>query len=147
LGVARPKEEIVDGELVQDLPASERFFAGGDSTIRGFARDSVGTASTLAADGFPRGGDAEIILNAELRMPVKGPIGAVMFVDGGNVFSRASDLSLSELRWSLGFGGRYVSPIGPLRLDIGFPTDRRFIGDTGNLEKRFQIHFSMGHAF
>jgi outer membrane protein assembly factor BamA len=147
LGVARPKEEIVDGELVQDLPASERFFAGGDSTIRGFARDSVGTASTLAADGFPRGGDAEIILNAELRMPVKGPIGAVVFVDGGNVFSRASDLSLSELRWSLGFGGRYVSPIGPLRLDIGFPTDRQFIGDTGNLEKRFQIHFSMGHAF
>jgi outer membrane protein assembly factor BamA len=147
LGLARPKQEIVEGELVQDLPASERFYAGGDTTIRGFARDSVGAPSTLAADGFPHGGDAEIILNAELRMPVKGPIGAVMFVDGGNVFSRVSDLNMGELRWSVGFGGRYVSPIGPLRLDIGFPTDRHEIGNTGTLEKRFQIHFSMGHAF
>jgi outer membrane protein assembly factor BamA len=147
VGLGRPKEEIVDGELVQDLPASERFFAGGDTTIRGFARDSVGAPSTLAADGFPRGGDAEIILNAELRVPVKGKIGAVVFADGGNVFSRVANLNLGDLRWSLGFGGRYRSPIGPLRLDIGFPLDRQFIGNTGNLEKRFQIHFSMGQAF
>jgi outer membrane protein insertion porin family len=147
LGLGHPKEEIVDGELVRDLPASERFFAGGDSTIRGFARDSVGAPSTLTVDGFPRGGDAEIILNGELRVPVKGKFGAVVFADGGNVFSRAADLNLGDLRWSMGFGGRYRSPIGPLRLDIGFPLDRQFIGNTGSLEKRFQIHFSMGQAF
>jgi outer membrane protein insertion porin family len=147
LGVAHTKEEVVNGVPVADLPASERFFAGGDTTIRGFARDSVGTPATLTVEGFPRGGGAEIILNAELRMAVRGPIGAVVFVDGGNVFARTSDLDLGELRASLGFGGRYRSPIGPLRIDFGFPVARRFVGNTNTLEKRFQIHFSMGHAF
>jgi outer membrane protein assembly factor BamA len=147
LGAARPKQEFVEGQLVRDLPASERFFAGGDSTIRGFARDSVGTPPTLTTEGFPLGGDAEIILNGELRMPVKGPFGAVVFVDAGNVFSNVADLNLTDLRTSLGFGGRYRSPIGPIRIDIGFPMDRRFVGETSTLEKRYQIHFSMGHAF
>jgi outer membrane protein assembly factor BamA len=147
LGAARPKEEFVDGELVQDLPASERFFAGGDTTIRGFARDSVGTPATLTPEGFPRGGDAEIILNGELRFPVTGRIGGVVFFDAGNVFARAADLSLANLRGAFGVGGRYNSSIGPIRIDIGFPMDRHFVGIPPALEKRFQIHFSMGQAF
>ena len=147
LGAARARQEVVDGELVQDLPASERFYAGGDTTIRGFARDSVGTPETLTADGFPKGGNAEIVLNAELRTPLKGPIGAVVFVDSGNVFARPSDVDLSKLRASLGFGARYRSPFGPIRIDFGFPVDRRFVGDTTTLEQRYQIHFSFGHAF
>jgi outer membrane protein insertion porin family len=130
---------------IQDLPASERFFAGGDTTIRGYALDTVGVPSTITPHGFPKGGDAEVVLNAELRAPIHGPVGIVVFMDGGNVFARAADVDLTELRGSVGFGGRYRSPIGPIRVDIGFKLDRRVLGDT--LEPRYAVHFSIGQAF
>jgi outer membrane translocation and assembly module TamA len=66
-------------------------------------------------------------------------------VDGGNVFARVSDLDLSELRAGVGFGARYRSPFGPIRLDIGIPVDRRVTGS--HVEKPYQIYFSFGHAF
>ena len=47
-------------DVVTDLPASERFFAGGDTTVRGFALDRLGTEATLNADGFPTGGNAMV---------------------------------------------------------------------------------------
>jgi outer membrane protein insertion porin family len=84
-------------------------------------------------------------LNAELRLPIRGAIGGVLFIDGGNVFPRASDFDLSQLRGSVGFGARYRSPIGPIRLDMGFKLDRRSIGTA--LEPRYAIHFSIGQAF
>ena len=71
--------------------------------------------------------------------------GGVFFVDGGNVFVRTAELSLTQLRGSVGLGARYRSPIGPIRIDIGFKLDRRVIGDS--LEKPFVIHFSIGQAF
>ena len=145
LGVANPFLQIVNGVAVRDLPASERFFTGGDTTIRGFSLDSVGVPATITPKGFPRGGDAAIILNAELRAPVYGPVGAVLFADGGNVFVRATDVSVADLRGSLGFGVRYRSPIGPIRVDLGFKLDRRLIGTA--LEPRYAIHFSIGQAF
>jgi outer membrane protein assembly factor BamA len=132
-------------ERIEDLPASERFFAGGDNTIRGYALDSVGAPDTITPAGFPTGGNAVIILNGELRVPVWGDLNAAMFVDGGNVFRRVADVDLGELRGGLGFGFRYLSPIGPLRLDLGFKLDRREIG--GQLEPRTALHFSFGQAF
>jgi len=130
---------------VRDLPASERFFAGGDTTIRGFARDTVGRPETITLTGFPKGGDAEVIFNAELRVPVTGRLGAVFFTDAGNVFKDAADLDLGDLRASLGFGMRINLPFGPIRVDLGFPVQRQIIG--GKLEPRFVPHFSIGHAF
>ena len=135
----------VDPIVVEDLPASERFFAGGDTTIRGFALDTVGAPDTISPNGFPTGGNAVLILNAELRVPVWGALGAALFVDGGNVFRRVTDFDISELRGSFGFGVRYLTPIGPVRLDLGFKMDRRQIND--RLEPRTALHFSIGHAF
>jgi len=100
---------------------------------------------TITPAGFPRGGDADIVLNAELRTPVRGSIGAVLFADAGNVFARATDVSLTNLLGSVGFGVRYRSPIGPIRVDVGFKLDRRIMG--GVLEPRSAIHFSIGQAF
>src|SRR5207247_2126613 len=57
-------QPIVD--VVKDLPASERFFAGGDTTVRGFALDTLGTPGTIV-NGFPLGGNGLVIFNAELR--------------------------------------------------------------------------------
>jgi outer membrane protein insertion porin family len=130
---------------IEDLPASERFFAGGDTTIRGFALDTVGAPNTISATGFPRGGNALLVMNGELRVPVWKDFGAAVFVDGGNVFDRATEFDLGELRGSVGVGVRYRSPIGPIRFDIGFKTDRREIG--GELERRRALHFSIGQAF
>jgi outer membrane translocation and assembly module TamA len=130
---------------VEDLPASERFFAGGDTTIRGFALDTVGAPNTISPSGFPRGGNGLLLLNGELRVPVWGDVGAALFIDGGNVFDRVTEMDLAELRGSVGFGLRYKSPIGPIRFDVGFKLDRHEIG--GTLEGRRAFHFSIGQAF
>ncbi|HEX6974862.1 MAG TPA: outer membrane protein assembly factor, partial [Vicinamibacterales bacterium] len=134
-------------ESLEDLPASERFFAGGGTTIRGFGLDEVGAPNTISSTGFPTGGNAVVILNAELRVPVpifKG-FGIAAFVDGGNVFQRVTQMDFGELRGSYGAGIRYISPIGPLRLDFGFKMDRRVIG--GTRESGWAYHFSFGQAF
>lgn len=140
-----PLTGVLTPQQVRDLPAAERFFAGGDTTIRGYALDSIGTPDTISADGFPQGGGADLILNAELRAPIHGPVGGVIFADGGNVFRRPSDLDLSQLLGSVGVGARYRSPIGPIRIDIGFKLKRRVIG--GQLEPSYAFHFSIGQAF
>ena len=137
--------ELVGGAVIEDLPASERFFAGGDTTIRGFALDTVGAPDTITPRGFPTGGNAVLIMNGELRVPVWKEFGAAVFVDGGNVFRRVTQFDIGELRGSVGFGVRYRSPIGPVRVDLGFKLDRREIG--GRLEPRTALHFSFGQAF
>jgi outer membrane protein assembly complex protein YaeT len=141
---------------VEDLPASERFFAGGDTTIRGFAPDRVGIPpkgtsqadldrATIGASGFPKGGNAVLILNGEFRIPIGRRLGAALFVDGGNVFNRVMDFSAREIRGAAGVGLRYRSPIGPVRVDVGFKMDRRVIG--GKLEPGHAFHISVGQAF
>ena len=134
-------------ETIEDLPASERFFAGGDTSIRGFGLDMVGlTPQTISPSGFPRGGNAVLILNGELRVPVWRQVGAAFFVDGGNVWDRVTNVELSQVRGTYGFGLRYQSPIGPLRLDLGFKLDRGFL-PTGEREKLTELHISLGQAF
>ena len=135
---------IVD--VVQDLPASERFFAGGDTTVRGFSLDRLGTDATISPTGFPTGGNGLVVLNAELRVALFGGIGAVGFLDGGNVFPRATDIDFGQLRGAAGFGISYRSPIGPIRVDLGFKLDRRELAP-GRLERGSVLHISLGQAF
>ena len=150
---------------VADLPASERFFAGGDTTVRGFALDQLGVhasqlpedrenETTIAQDGFPTGGNALIVLNSEIRFPVWRDLGAVAFLDAGNVFKRVGSLDLGKIRGAGGFGIRYRSPIGPVRVDLGFKLDRRrfpTVGPTGEpvttKERLTALHVSIGQAF
>ena len=132
-------------QVIEDLPASERFFAGGDTTVRGFALDSLGTARTITPSGFPRGGNSLLLFNGELRVPVWKDLGAALFVDAGNVFDRVSNIDVGELRTAVGLGLRYRSPVGPLRFDVGFKLDRREIA--GRLEPARAFHFSFGQAF
>ena len=139
--VGNDGQPIVD--RVEDLPASERFFAGGD-TMRGFALDQLGTASTIK-NGVAIGGNALIIVNAELRTPVRGGFGIVGFFDAGNVFARTTDINLGELRSAAGFGLRYKSPIGPIRVDLGFKLRRHTID--GRREDLTAFHISLGQAF
>ena len=121
-----------DAVLIRDLPPSERFYAGGDTTIRGFLLDQVGTrhnppqlTDTLDENLLPIGGNGLVIFNAELRVPVAGGLGVVGFVDTGNVFARVTDIDLGELRTAVGSGVRYKSPFGPIRFDLGFKVNRQ----------------------
>lgn len=131
---------------VQDLPASERFFAGGDTTVRGFSLDRLGTAETISPAGFPTGGNGLIVLNAELRVALVRRLTGVGFVDAGNVFARATSIDLTDLRRSAGFGVVYGSPVGPIRINLGFKLDRRELSP-GRLERRSVLHISLGQAF
>jgi outer membrane protein insertion porin family len=133
-------------EDIRDLPASERFFAGGDTTVRGYAIDQLGTPETIDKNGFPIGGNALVIFNAELRVPVRGGLGLRGFVDTGNVFAKTADIDLGQLRSSVGFGVRYRSPVGPIRIDLGFKIRRRDLVP-GKPESRREIHISLGEAF
>ena len=130
-------------ETIEDLPASERFFAGGDTTMRGFALDSVGASNTITVRGFPLGGNGMVLMNAELRVPMWKDLGGAVFVDTGNVFERVTQIDLGQLRASAGVGLRYRTPAGPVRFDIGFKLGDLQVGDN----RRYALHFSIGQAF
>jgi outer membrane protein assembly complex protein YaeT len=119
------------------LVFSERFQAGGGNSVRGFATDSLGPRDVF---GDPAGGEAVVVFNQELRYMHPSGVGVVVFWDAGNVFAKASDLSL-DLRHALGAGLRWDSPVGLLRADIGFPLSRE--AD----EKPYRLFFSLGQAF
>ena len=132
--------------VIRELPASERFFAGGDTTVRGFALDRLGTADTLDPQGFPQGGNGMAIFNLETRAPYWKNLQFVWFLDAGNVFERATDIRLDELRVSSGLGFRYRSPIGPIRVDWGWKLSTRILL-TGGRERSNVLHISLGQAF
>ena len=130
-----------------DVPGSERFFAGGDTSVRGYALDRLGIPfKTIDTNGFPTGGNAVIVLNAELRVPVIGGLGAVGFMDAGQVFNRVSDFDFGQIKPTAGMGLRYQSPIGPIRVDLGFKLDRGRLPN-GEQERLTELHISLGQAF
>jgi len=144
---AREGSRIATSSIViRDLPASERFFAGGDTTVRGFALDRLGTPQTLDPQGFPQGGNGMVVFNLEARAPYWKNLQFVWFTDAGNVFKLASDIRLDELRFSSGVGFRYRSPIGPLRVDWGFKLSTQLLS-TGGRERSNVLHISLGQAF
>lgn len=120
------------------IPADERFYAGGGGSIRGYAYQSVGPIK----GGTVVGGNYLIELSFEMRLKISDRIGVVGFLDGGNAFASPDPDFSQGLLWGTGVGLRYYSPVGPFRLDIGFPLDRR-----PGLDDSFQIYVSLGQAF
>ena len=117
------------------------------TTVRGFSLDRLGTAETVDPQtGFPKGGNGEVVLNAELRIDTVKGFTAVTFVDAGNIFLNASDLSFTNLRPAAGFGVLYRSPIGPIRVELGFNLAPRELVP-GVLERRTVLNISFGQAF
>ncbi len=117
----------------------ERFFAGGGTTIRGFAQDGVGPR---IFDGVsPSGGNALFILNNELRFPVASIFDGVGFIDAGNVYDRMSDFRPWTVRKAAGIGIRIRTPYFLIRLDYGIKLDRRPGEPLG------RPFFSIGQAF
>lgn len=124
------------------LPLPERFFAGGDYSLRGFETDSAGPLE-LATNGqlAPTGGNALLLGSVELRFAAAKRFELAAFSDAGNVYPVVSDIELAELRYSAGLGLRYKSSIGPIRVDWGYKLNKR----AG--ESSYQFHVTVGHAF
>ena len=101
-----------------DLPISERFFAGGSSSIRGFDTDYAGPLDSVS--NKPVGGNALFVGSVEIRAPVFRFIHLAGFYDTGNVFRNISDISVSEFSHTLGAGLRIKTPFGPMRADYGY---------------------------
>ena len=115
------------------IPLPERFFAGGGTSLRGFGLNQAGPRDPCT--GFPIGGLALLIFNQELRFPMRLPfvgsrLGGTVFYDGGNVYSDTGHISLAwkapsltDLNYfshTVGFGLRYPTPVGPVRVDFGY---------------------------
>jgi outer membrane protein insertion porin family len=194
-------EPASPGPEPEIIPLPERFFAGGGTSLRGFALNQAGPRDPCT--GFPVGGQAMLVLNQEFRFPMHLPfvgsqLGGAIFYDGGNVYSRldhftlrayspkpvfvAEDPSLppnettnpttciynctNELNYfahTVGFGLRYATPVGPIRIDLGYQINRPFFvvpcvpatGTTptgppcfkGTQLPRLQIFFNLGSTF
>lgn len=128
------------------IPFSERFFSGGRTTHRAYERDALGIVGEtiqreMDGDLLPLGGNALALLNVDYRFPIAGAFGGTLFVDGGNVWADFEDVTLEELKWGAGVGGRYLSPIGPVRLDVGWKLDRI------EGESPYEIFISFGNTF
>ena len=128
----------LSGASRADVPANLRFYAGGGGSVRGFRFQEAGE---LNDENDPLGGRSLFEASGEVRARVTDTIGIVAFVDTGAAFtSRYPDFD-DELRIGAGPGIRYFSGIGPIRLDVGFPVNRRDSDDA------FQLYISIGQAF
>jgi outer membrane protein insertion porin family len=176
------------------IPLPERFFAGGGTSLRGFALNQAGPRDSIT--GFPVGGQALLILNQEFRFPMRLPyigtaLSGALFYDGGNVYSRLDRVTFrayppkpifnpanpgqcqfnctNELNYfahTIGLGFRYATPVGPIRIDLGYQINRpKFVeptcppgvvtvscdqGQFGFQATRlpgFQIFFNLGSTF
>lgn len=129
-----------------NAPFAKRYFLGGATSIRGWGRYEV---SPLTESGLPIGGDSMLAFSEELRAALRGKLGVVLFLDGGNVWADAFGDKLGELRYAVGPGLRYQTPVGPLRFDFGYqlnPTPGLLVNGTPQT-RRFRLHFSIGQAF
>ena len=128
------------------VPFFKRYFLGGATSLRGWGRFEV---SPLTESGEPIGGHSFMNFSTELRVPIWGNLGAVVFLDGGNVWSNPWDFNLNDMRYDVGPGLRYNTPIGPFRADFGYqlnPIDDLVVNGEPE-QRRFRFHFSIGHAF
>jgi outer membrane protein assembly factor BamA len=176
-GIVHPLHNVTDP--LTAIPLPEHFFSGGATSERGFPDLQAGPRDTTT--GFPLGGTVLLMNQTELRFPLLGEnIGGVLFHDMGNVYSSPSSISfrtdqhgLSDFDYmnhAVGFGIRYRTPIGPVRLDLSYSINPpRFIGFSGSFSdllnagplpcqseparcvaqsiSHFQFFFSIGQTF
>jgi outer membrane protein assembly factor BamA len=139
LGLARTLE---GEEGPEGLPFPDRFYTGGDYSVRGFKQDFAGPLDTSVENRpLPTGGNALVLASAELRVNAGRYFSVAGFTDAGHVYPLASDIDLRDVRYSAGVGLRYKSAFGPIRVDWAYKLNRR------DEASRSRVHFTIGHAF
>ena len=122
----------------QDVPSSLRFYSGGGGSVRGYDYQSVGPRNEKRD---PLGGVSQVEMGLETRWRFSETMGLVAFLDGGMVYENVDDKLFQDMLWGAGLGFRYYTPIGPVRLDVAAPLDRR-PGDDA-----WQLYISIGQSF
>jgi len=132
-------------DLENGVPFFKRYFLGGASNLRGWGRFEVSPLT----EGKIVGGSSFMNMSTELRASVWGNLGVVLFLDAGNVWTNPWDFNVGDLRYAAGPGLRYLTPVGPARVDFGYqltPIDNLKVN--GVPEKRhWRVHFSIGQSF
>lgn len=128
---------IIGGDTF-NVPPTERFYAGGGGTVRGYGYQEVGPKDSA---GDPVGGRSVVTGSVEFRHKITDTIGAVAFVDAGSV-SEDSYPDMSDLAIGAGLGARYYTSFGPLRFDIAVPLTQK-----ETLDQNYQFYISIGQAF
>jgi outer membrane protein insertion porin family len=123
------------------LPDYERFYLGGMNSVRGFKWRDI---HALDEDGREIGGDKFVQFNVEYRFPLYKQLGliGIVFYDAGDVYGEDDSLDLGNLKSSVGFGFRWNSPMGPIRIEYGYILDAGELDNDGG-----RWDFSMGAAF
>ncbi len=185
-GTIRSSELTAAGQDLQFIPIEERFYAGGPTSVRGFGQNELGptvkvcrglgcdptngsidSTITTAATG----GNSMIIFNAEMRIILPGfgrRLSSAFFVDAGRVFDRVADAPSGDVSFRItpGVGLRFATPIGPIRIDVGYnpydPQNVRLFNEVGNdlqeqplltppsfdsFSDHLQLNFAVGQAF
>jgi translocation and assembly module TamA len=145
-------EALGAGEF--SLPPDQRFYGGGSGTIRGYAYQAVGPLfpavtsppAAAALSGYPIGGTAITAGSIELRQRFGSSWGAAAFVDAGQVSANLKFLP-DELRFGVGVGVRYFTPIGPVRADVAVPLQRHGSDVSPNNDGAFQVYIGLGPSF
>ncbi len=134
------------GSAETSVPFSKKYFLGGATSVRGWGRFEL---SPLSGSGLPIGGDSMMAFTTELRWSSGGNLGAVAFLDGGNVWAGSWGVKLNDLRYAVGPGLRYQTPVGPIRLDVGYQLNPipGLVVNGHPQQRRWRIHFSIGQAF
>jgi outer membrane protein insertion porin family len=124
------------------IPLNTRFFAGGATTHRAFARDYLGIpGQTIDDDGNPIGGNALVLFNAEYVRKIAWLFSGHVFVDAGNVWESPSAVRFGDIRWGAGLGFSLDTPAGPIRVEYGWKLDRGPGESPGRLWLSFGIPF------
>lgn len=123
------------------VPIFERFYAGGERTIRGYDERAVGPVDRVTND--PIGGESMLVGNIEYTIPVISFVKMATFFDTGNVWGKMSDLGSGGFKSGAGLGLRVKTPIGPVNLDYGIPFDNV----PGEEKKTGKFYFSVSRGF
>ncbi len=126
------------GSGLRSLPVNKRIFSGGGSSVRGYGFQSVGP---LDPDGAPVGGRSAVEAAIEARGDIIGPFQLAAFIDAGAVTAQSFPDFTGDYLVGAGAGVRYLSPIGPIRLDVAVPLEKR------PTDRDFQFYISLGQPF
>ena len=128
-------EEGLGGD---EVPAFRRLYATGYHQLRGFRARDLGPRD---ANDDVIGGLASALFSIELAHPFIGPTQLAVFADAGNIWETHDAFDIGDLRYGAGLGLRFVPPMGPIRIDVGYKIDKK------SGERPRELHFGVGAAF